>query len=162
MIWSLVAAAIIIAAIAIIIVIRNKRNDASMARDAAQNQIIQNNGANETDQNTANQNSASTGQNNSTPSAMKYSDAVTEFGSRRIQFDSTCKATPNQVTFKSGTQIMLDNRGSAATTVTIGSSSYALPALGYKIATLGSTTAPKTLYINCGKLKNVAQILLQK
>lgn len=94
--------------------------------------------------------------------AELYTDLVKQYEGRRIQFDINCQAVPGNVTYKTGTKIMLDNRSGDARYVSVGGVSYYLEGYGYKILTLTSTTLPKTLYLNCGSGVNVGQILLQK
>ena len=91
-----------------------------------------------------------------------YTDLVTEYSGRHIQFDIACQAIPNNVTYKNGTSVMFDNRSGDARSISVGGTIYYLAGYGYKIITLSSKTLPKTLLISCGAAVNVGQILLQK
>ncbi|MDP3953868.1 MAG: hypothetical protein Q8Q06_00435 [bacterium] len=94
-------------------------------------------------------------------SPKTYTELLTEYEGRRIQFDINCQAVPNNLTFKNGTSIMLDNRSGDARTIFIGPSQYALPGYGYKIITLSSSEIPKDLLISCEGAVNVGRIFLQ-
>jgi len=96
----------------------------------------------------------------STP-AISYKDALIKYKDTRIQLDSRCQATPNNVTYKNNVFIMIDNRSSAARTVKIGSV-YSVKAYGFKIIKLSSANLPVTWLMDCDKSQNVATILLQK
>ncbi len=93
--------------------------------------------------------------------SMSYAQALETYKDRRIQFDKACQATPNNVTYKNGTKIMLDNRAGVARTINI-NGAVSLPAYGFKIVTLSSSTLPKTILVDCGTGQNVATILIQK
>ncbi len=97
----------------------------------------------------------------STP-AVVYSQLISQYAGRRIQFDQYCQADPRSTTFKNNTSIMLDNRSGDARIVTVGGVQHSLSGYGYKIITLSSSVLPKTLTINCGAAVNVGTILLQK
>lgn len=91
-----------------------------------------------------------------------YTQMVAQYKDYRIQFDAMCQAHPNNITYKSGTKVMFDNRSGDARTITIGGVAYYFPGYGYKILTLSSSKLPKTLFLSCGAAVNVGQILLQK
>ena len=93
--------------------------------------------------------------------SVTYTNLVKTYTNKRIQFDINCQAIPNNVTYKSGTTIMLDNRSGDARTISVGSTKYQLAGYGYAIITLYSKTLPKDLYLNCGSAVNVGKILLQ-
>jgi hypothetical protein len=99
--------------------------------------------------------------NKATGSSMKYTDAVAKYADKRIQLDTTCQARPNNVTFKSGTTIMIDNRSPKTANVRLGST-FSIKPYGFKIMTLSSSKLPATLYIDCGTSQNVATVLIQK
>ncbi len=90
-----------------------------------------------------------------------YTDLVKQYGDRRLQFDAGCQVSPNTMTYRNGTSIMLDNRSDVAKTVKIGSAQYNLGAKGYMIVLLNSTSLPKDLAISCNNSPNVGKILLQ-
>lgn len=96
--------------------------------------------------------------------SVSYEKALEVYtGKTRIQLmgDTVCQVSPTMATYKNGTSIMLDNRTAEARTVTLGTA-YTVPAYGFKIVKLSSTTLPVTLLMDCGKQQNVATILLQK
>ncbi len=97
-----------------------------------------------------------------TQQVKTYDQLVKDFSGRRIQFDITCQAIPNNVTYKNGTQVMFDNRSGDARWISVGGAEYYLSGYGYKVLTLSSKTLPKNLYLNCGSAVNVGQILLQR
>jgi len=90
-----------------------------------------------------------------------YSAAVTQYEGKRIQFDERCQPSPADVTFKNGTSIMIDNRSAQAKTINVGAQSYNLPAYGYRILILSSSSLPSELNLSCDNAVNVGRILLQ-
>jgi hypothetical protein len=92
---------------------------------------------------------------------MTYANALATYRNARIELDKDCKAIPNVSTFRNGDEIMIDNRSAVARTVKVG---YVFPvkAWGFKIASVSSTVAPTTWYVDCGNLKNVATIYIQR
>ncbi len=93
--------------------------------------------------------------------SIAYADAVKKYAGTRLQFDAQCQASPNQITIKKGTAIMLDNRSGDARTVSVGSVKYSLAGYGFRILTPTSPTLPATLLIDCGSAKNVGRINIQ-
>lgn len=91
-----------------------------------------------------------------------YEETVERYINQRIQFDANCLANPTSVTFKSGTQVMFDNRGGVARVVSLDGTGYLIGSYGYVILPLSSQALPHTIKVDCGPQKNVAQILLQK
>lgn len=93
-----------------------------------------------------------------------YQQLVVEYKGRRFQIQD-CTSTPNQVTFKSGTTIMLDGFSADPQKITIGSQSVVLNGYDVSFMTLKSTKLPTTLTIDCLWLDqpqyNIATILLQ-
>ena len=100
-----------------------------------------------------------------TPGAVSinYAQALVTYKDKRIQLGTgaICTATPNKVTYKNGTTIMIDNRAPVARTVKIGSN-YSVKAYGFKLIKLSSSTLPMTYLVDCNNQQNVATILLQK
>lgn len=92
---------------------------------------------------------------------MSYAKALQVYKDRRIQLNTLCQAFPNNVTYKNGTDIMIDNRANVARTVKLGSV-YTIKAYGFKIVHLSATKLPTTFLLDCDKQQNVATILLQK
>ncbi|MEI6400322.1 MAG: hypothetical protein WCO58_02255 [bacterium] len=97
------------------------------------------------------------------PVTISYQKALEIYKDKRIQLGATtvCTATPNNVTYKNGTSIMIDNRSTIARTIKIGST-YTVKPYGFKIIKLTSKTLPVKWYMDCNKQQNVATILLQK
>ena len=90
---------------------------------------------------------------------MSYDAALAAFGDNRIQFDDHCTATPISSTYKQGTKLMIDNRSGIEKVFHINGASYPIKAYDYVVMTL---TSPDTVMVNCGDMKNVATVLVQK
>ncbi len=97
-----------------------------------------------------------------TISVLSYSEALLKYRDFRIQFNETCQAVPNQMTFKNNTTIMLDNRSGSMRAIKVGTKSYSIKPYGFAIATVSSKELPLSFYVDCGTSQNVATILLQK
>lgn len=93
---------------------------------------------------------------------LDYGQAVQQYAGRRIQFDKTCQAIPNKITFKSGGSVMLDNRSGDARTVSLNGKPYVLAGYGFRIVALSSATLPFTYTLDCGGAQNVGTITIQK
>ena len=91
-----------------------------------------------------------------------YGQLVNQYVGNRIQFADTCQASPNNMVFKNGTTIMLDNRANVARTIKFNSTAYYLGAYGYKLVTLSYSGLPKTILVDCGSSQNVATITVEK
>ena len=98
--------------------------------------------------------------NNAAPS-LSYAQALAVYKNARIQLDQICRASPNNVTYKNNTSIMIDNRAPVNRTVKVGST-FSISAYDFKIVKLSSSTLPAVWYIDCGNSQNVATILIQK
>lgn len=88
-----------------------------------------------------------------------YTALVAQYTSRRVQFGTSCQATPMAATYKVGTQIMLDNRSDTAAAIVFGGKTYNLGAYGYQIATLDTEGS---FLVDCGASQNTATIIVQK
>ncbi|KKT37583.1 MAG: hypothetical protein UW27_C0014G0004 [Parcubacteria group bacterium GW2011_GWA1_44_13] len=97
-----------------------------------------------------------------TPALGNYSQLVTEYRDRRVQFNNICQMSPSALTYKNGTKIMLDNRSSESRVVTIDGTPYNFSGYSYRFVTLSSNTLPRTLAVNCGPSINVGVITLQR
>jgi len=98
-----------------------------------------------------------------TPSAvLNYQDAVKKYAGTRIQFDMYCQASPNQITIKKGSAIMIDNRSGDARTFAVGTVNFTLPGYGFRIMTPTSKTLPATQFIACGSAQNVGRVIIQQ
>jgi hypothetical protein len=97
-----------------------------------------------------------------TAATISYTNALIKYADRRIQFNPTCQAFPNTVTYKDNTGIMLDNRSPVARTIKVGTN-YTVKAWGFKIVVLPDIyLKSKTILIDCDKSQNVATILVQE
>jgi hypothetical protein len=96
--------------------------------------------------------------------SLSYTNAVKQYGERRIQFDDHCQAVHNQITVKNNTNFMFDNRSNKKRTIKIDSKAYTIAAYSYRILTFYSapSTLPHTAYISCDAQPNVATVLIQK
>jgi hypothetical protein len=100
--------------------------------------------------------------NATSPAAsISYQQALIKYKDARIQLSPACQATPNNVTFKDGASLMIDNRSNTAKTVKLGST-FSIKAYGFKIVKLSSSTLPATWLMDCGASQNVATVLIQK
>jgi hypothetical protein len=98
------------------------------------------------------------------PVSMSYQNALETYKeNKRIQLSGTnfCQANPNNVTYKNGTSIMIDNRSAQTHTIKIGSA-YTIEGYGFRIIKLSSATLPVTFFMDCDVQQNIAKILLQK
>jgi hypothetical protein len=94
--------------------------------------------------------------------SIAYADALVKYADRRIQLNKACNAQPTNVTYKDNTGIMIDNRSPQARTITVGTT-FTIKPWGFKIVVLPDVyLAAKTIFVDCGQLKNVATILVQE
>ena len=93
--------------------------------------------------------------------ALTYRQALEKYKDSRIQLDKDCQARPNNVTYKDGSNIMIDNRSNIARTVKVGTT-FPLKAWGFKIVKIDSASGTGTWHVDCDKSQNVATILIQK
>ena len=93
--------------------------------------------------------------------SISYTDALVKYKDRRIQFDKTCQAFPNTITYNDNLGIMIDNRSPSTRTIKVGSV-YTIKAYGFKIVMLPDVyMKAKTLLVDCDTRQNVATILVQ-
>lgn len=92
------------------------------------------------------------------PVKLAYAEAVKRYGAQRIQFNAQCQATPTSSTFKSGLEIMLDNRADVERSIVFSGKAYKIPAYDYAVVTL---TTHGIIYIDCGTSQNVAKLTVQ-
>ena len=94
--------------------------------------------------------------------SISYANALIKYKDRRIQFDATCQAIPNVVTYKDNTGIMLDNRSPQTRIIKVGGT-YTIKPYGFKIIVLPDIyLKSKTILVDCGASQNVATILIQE
>ncbi|PWB38328.1 MAG: hypothetical protein C3F02_04965 [Parcubacteria group bacterium] len=93
--------------------------------------------------------------------SLDYGSAKTMYEGHRIQFND-CLATPNKMTVKNGTKIMLDGRSATGNKVSMGGVTYNLENYQFKIATITAKQLPAILTVNCtnasGPHYNIASI----
>jgi len=100
--------------------------------------------------------------NATSPAAsISYQSALVKYKDARIQLDNTCQASPDRMTFKNNTNIMIDNRAPVTRTVKVGST-FTIKAYGFKIVNISSASLPATWYVDCDTSQNVSTILIQK
>ena len=94
--------------------------------------------------------------------SISYANALIKYSDRRIQLNSICQATPNKVTYKDNTGIMIDNRSAQTRTVKVGTT-FTIKPWGFKIVVLPDVyLKAKTILVDCGQYQNVATILVQE
>ena len=91
----------------------------------------------------------------------KYSDALRDFANARVQLDTNCQASPNAMTFKNGTYLMIDNRAPVSRIITVGAV-YNVKPYDFIVVHLTSPILPVTWHIDCDQSQNVATILIQQ
>jgi hypothetical protein len=102
-----------------------------------------------------------------TSTTQSYASAIKTYAGRRIQFSfnssNYCTMVPSiNISFKNGTNIMLDNRSNKATTIYLDGQAYSLKAFGFKIVYLvTSAKLPHTVRVDCGSGKNNDSIILK-
>jgi hypothetical protein len=95
------------------------------------------------------------------PVVLSYAQALVKYKNARIQLDDMCQASPNNVTYKNNTNIMIDNRSAVSRTLKIGGP-VSVKAWGFKIVKISSAKLPATWLVDCDGSQNVATILIQK
>ncbi len=93
--------------------------------------------------------------------SISYAQALVKYKNARLQLNNICQASPDKMTFKNNTNIMIDNRASVTRAIKLGSV-FSVKAYSFKIVNISSSTLPATWYVNCDKSQNVATILIQK
>ncbi len=111
--------------------------------------------------NTTTTGSTATSPKTGTAVSIRYANALIKYKDARLQLDKNCQASPDKMTFKNGSYMMVDNRAPVSRTVKLGSV-FILPAYGFKIVQLSSATLPATWLVDCDKSQNVATITIQK
>ena len=95
--------------------------------------------------------------------ALSYNDALKFYGSNRIQFDTSCRATPNKMTITNNVNLMLDNRSAVARTFHLGyMGNITIKPWGFKVVNFSSATLPRAVIIDCGTLQNVGEVSIQR
>jgi uncharacterized protein YxeA len=147
--------AIIVMAIIVMVLVKNNKKSVNLTETPNDN-------VQQTDQAINGVKTNKTAKNATTSVAsISYEQALIKYKDYRIQLAQDCQATPVNVTYKNGTSIMIDNRSNVERVVRVGSN-YTIPAWGFKIINLTSSTLPATWLVDCGAQQNVATILIQK
>lgn len=100
----------------------------------------------------------------SQPASLSYQKALELYkDNKRIQLsgDAFCQASPNNVMYKNGTSIMIDNRSPKTRTIKL-IGTYSIEGYGFKLVKLSSAVLPATFLMDCNQQQNVAKVLLQK
>ncbi len=91
--------------------------------------------------------------------AGTYANLMLKYKGKMVQFNKECAVVTNKVTFKQGTDILLDNRDDTAAKIVIGSRTFNLPAYGYKVIDLPTIGS---FQLDCNKRLNVVTVSVQK
>lgn len=91
--------------------------------------------------------------------AGTYANLMLKYKGKMVQFNKECAVVTNKVTFKQGTDILLDNRDNTAAKIVIGSRTFNLPAYGYKVIDLPTIGSYQ---LDCNKRLNVVTVSVQK
>ena len=92
---------------------------------------------------------------------MSYQEVVEMYEGKRVQFGEECQSIPNYLTFKTGSEVMLDNRSAEKRVVYLDATGYTIAAYGWVVIPLATRDLPHTVSIDCAGLYNSGQILLQ-
>lgn len=153
-------AVIVVILVAVLVIANKKGTDlTNLTGDDNTATSGENNGITE-DQEGVEDTSAGSEHASSPAATLSYQQALVKYKDARLQLDKTCQGSPDKMTFKNGTSIMVDNRSPLDRVVKVGST-FNLKAYGFKIVKLSSDTLPATLLVDCDKSQNVATILLQ-
>lgn len=93
---------------------------------------------------------------------LSYAEALQKYADTRIQLTEACQAVPNQVVYKNGVSVMLDNRASSARKVLFNARAYTIPAYDFVVLPLVSQSVPSVTYLDCAEKQNVATIRIEK
>lgn len=95
---------------------------------------------------------------------LTYQEAIKKFEGHRIQFEN-CFTMQTSMTFKSGTQIMLDSRSPDPQEIRLDGVPYRLGGYEFRVITLGRYSGLHTVKLDCQVndvlAYSVAQILVQ-
>ncbi len=156
--WLGVAAALVV--VLLIIILTNKKNkDAEAPVENAE--VVDTAATEQAEVAKPTRRSPSTKQTAPAVKKMTYAEALVKYKDFRLQFDTECRAVPNNVTYKDGTEIMIDNRSGANRNFVVGSLFTVAP-YDFKIVKVSSNVLPYTYLVDCGDKQNVATILLQR
>ena len=143
--WVLGALVVIVIVIAVVMMKKKNQDNASVSQ-------------NQETVTPAAESETSTG---TTPN-LSYTQALAKYGTNRIQIKADCQTVPNNVTYKSGTQVMFDNRSATSHTITFKGVKYVIAGYGYRVFTMTASTYPTTVLVDCDGSQNVATILIQR
>lgn len=156
--WMIAGIVLVVVAIIIFVVMQNNKDNDDLLENenniVQEEVVVEENVAGELD--TTPDKDVAT----SPAASLSYEQALIKYKDARLQLDKTCQASPDRMTFKNGTSIMLDNRAPVSRTVKVGST-YTIKAYGFKIIKLSASTFPTNLLVDCDKSQNVATIIVQ-
>ena len=157
--WMWVTGIVVLAAVASLLVWSMNSSTPVLAPSTNNNPVVDNTAL---DANLGTEDiSAGSVNTGSTAVSISYANALIKYKDARLQLDKTCQASPDKMTFKNNTNIMIDNRAPVARSVRVGSI-FPIKAYGFKIVNLSSATLPATWLVDCDKSQNVSTILIQK
>lgn len=152
--WIILAVGVLIVAVTLFVMNKKDADDVAV-EDGSDSEVVDRNdvdGVEDISEGSVNASSPAV--------SLSYQQALVKYKDARIQLDKTCQASPDKMTFKNGTSIMIDNRAPVARTVKVGST-FSIKAYGFKIVKLSSDTIPATWLVDCDGSQNVSTILIQ-
>ncbi len=91
--------------------------------------------------------------------SRSYAELMVAYKGKTLQFGAACQMPISSYVYKTGTEVLLDNRTNTARTIKLAGMTYDLSAYGYKVVTL--STVGKFL-VSCGDNQNVATVTVQQ
>ncbi len=88
-----------------------------------------------------------------------YTELLNAYKGSTLQFNSLCQVHMSNQVYKTGAQILLDNRSASSAAIKIGSIVHSLGAYGYRVVTLSSSGQ---FMVDCNEQQNVATLTVQK
>lgn len=99
----------------------------------------------------------SSGSINENGTAMPYTDALANYYGARIELDDACQGKPNNLTFKTGGTLMLDNKSTSDRVIKVGTAIYNLKANSFKIIRLEGNGSQ---VIACDQNENAGKVIV--
>lgn len=91
--------------------------------------------------------------------SRSYAELILAYKGKTLQFGDACQMPISSYVYKTGTEVLLDNRTNVPVAIKLAGMSYDLSAYGYKVVTL--STEGKFM-VSCGDNQNVATVTIQK
>ena len=88
-----------------------------------------------------------------------YTELITAYKGRTVQFGNLCQNHINNQVFKVGSEVLLDNRNNVPVNIKIGNNVYNLSAYGHEIVSLNTLGE---FLVDCNAYQNVTTIIVQK